>query len=85
MSDVVKRLSRWYDVDIEMKDQKLFEYRFRATFKDESLEEVLSLLKISSPIDYRISGREMLDDGQFTRRKVTLYLKKGKSVKPLKG
>lgn len=81
MTDVVTRLSRWYNVDMELKDKQLYEYRFRATFKDESLEDVLSLLKLSSPIiDYSVSDRKMQENGQFSRRKVTLYLKKGKAV-----
>ena len=33
--------------------------RLRATFIDESLEEVLDLLKRSLPIDYRIENRDL--------------------------
>ncbi len=51
LEDVIKRIGYFYNVDIELKDEKLKEYRYRATFEDESLDEILHLLKISSPVE----------------------------------
>ncbi len=45
LEDVIKKIGYFYNVDIELKDEKLKEYRYRATFEDESLDEILHLLK----------------------------------------
>ncbi|MEN8251508.1 MAG: FecR domain-containing protein [Bacteroidota bacterium] len=78
MYNVVKRISRWYNVEINLKDKEMESYTFRATFENEAFSEVLKLLKASSPIDYVEHEREMLSDGTFTKRRVTLFLKPGK-------
>jgi len=76
MSEVARRIERWYNVEVEVADKQLNQYVFRGTFQDDSLEEVLKLLSLTSPIGYRIVDREMLDDGTFVKKKVKLYLKK---------
>jgi len=35
----------------------------------------LNLLKLSSPIDYKISQRKLLPDGEFTKQKITIMKK----------
>jgi type II secretory pathway component GspD/PulD (secretin) len=54
-----------------LKDEKLKDYEYTATFTDESLEEILELLKRSAPITYAIS-EQRLDDDEFTERIVTI-------------
>ena len=73
LEDVIKRISYFYNVDIELKDEKLKEYRYRATFEEESLDEILHLLKISSPVDYREVKREPLPDGSFPKKKIIIF------------
>jgi ferric-dicitrate binding protein FerR (iron transport regulator) len=73
LEDVIKRIGYFYNVDIELKDEKLKEYRYRATFEEESLDEILHLLKISSPVDYREIKREPLPDGSFPRKKIIIF------------
>ena len=75
MVDVAHRISRWYCVEVEIADQELKTYSFRATFIDDSLEEVLNLLKMTSPIDYKIIQRKKLPDGSFSKKRVELYRK----------
>ncbi|MBA7529066.1 hypothetical protein ES705_21258 [subsurface metagenome] len=77
MNVVVNRIGRWYNVEINLKDKELESYRYRATFEDETFSEVLKLLKLTSPIDYVEHKREMLWDGTFTKKKITLFLKPG--------
>jgi ferric-dicitrate binding protein FerR (iron transport regulator) len=76
MADVVRRIERWYNVKIELADHELEKYSFRATFQDDSLEDVLRFLSMTSPISYVITPREMLQDGTFKKEKVTIYLRK---------
>jgi ferric-dicitrate binding protein FerR (iron transport regulator) len=76
MNEVVKRLSRWFNVEISVKDPEINDYIYKATFSDETLSQVLNMLKISAPIDYRIIESKPLPDGKFTKQKVILMKKK---------
>lgn len=76
MSEVARRIERWYNVEVVLSDQKLENYSFRATFLDDTLEEVLHCLSLTSPISYNISQREQLPDGTYKKEIVTIYLKK---------
>lgn len=76
MEDVVKRLSRWFNVEIIISDPEIKEYVYKATFKNENLTQVLNLLKLSAPIDYRITERKAMSNGDFTKQKVYLMKKK---------
>lgn len=73
---VVKRLEKWYNVKMVIGDRELENYRFTATFIDESLEQVLKLLSLSSPIEYTITPAQKQKDNSFTMRKVILTKKK---------
>ena len=72
MEELARRISRWYNVDVEIEGQGLQEYLFRGVFEDDSLEEVLRLLKMTSPIDYEIHDRQANADGSFSRKKIIL-------------
>lgn len=74
LEEVVKKLSMMFNVDIEIESTELKNYRYRATFEDESLEEILKLLKLSSPINFREVRRVALPDGSFPKKKVIVYL-----------
>ncbi len=76
MKEVERRIERWYNIDIELVDKELEKYVFRGTFQDNSLEEVLHYLSMTSPIRYRIVDRKLLDDGTIQKKKVLLYKKK---------
>lgn len=54
MSEVVKKIERWYGVTIVVKDPKIYDYSFTAKFKSESVSQVLEILKISSNINFNI-------------------------------
>jgi hypothetical protein len=70
---VIKKISQLYKVDIELQGNELQDYRYRATFEDESLSEILKLLKLSSPIDYKEIKRQLLPDGSFSKRKIVIF------------
>lgn len=75
LSQDARRLERWYNVDIEIVDDVLKNYKFKATFKDETLEEVIRLLALSTPIDYEILPRKMDENGVYMKKKIILKLK----------
>jgi len=76
MSEVVKRLSRWFNVEITIKDPEIKNYIYTATFSDETLSQVLYFLKVSAPIEYRIEEPEILINGKSSKQKVVLMKKK---------
>lgn len=77
MDEVASRLERWYDVSVEIADSSLLSYSFRGTFENDSLEEVLRLLKMTSPLDYKIVKRIKLSDGSFSKKKIFFYKSNG--------
>lgn len=80
LSQIVKKISQVYNIDIEIKGEEILNYTFRATFQDESLAEILKLLKMSSPIDYIEVKRDPLPDGSFPRKKVIIFPARQKRI-----
>ncbi|WP_163707249.1 FecR family protein [Mangrovibacterium lignilyticum] len=72
--DLAVRLSRWYHVEIEIKDQKLKDYKYYGTFENESLDDVLRLIALTAPIKYKEVDRKKLADGTFSNRKIVLEI-----------
>ena len=70
---IARRLERWYNIDVEVKVALTEDLRLRATFKDESLEDVLDLLKRSLPIDYRIENRDLKPNETYAKKKVLIF------------
>ena len=73
---VIERLEKWYNVDINITDNALQNYSFTATFIDESLEQVLKLLCLSSQMQCTIAPAQKLSDNSFRKRKVTFSINK---------
>jgi ferric-dicitrate binding protein FerR (iron transport regulator) len=76
MPEVVRRLNRWFNVDIQLEGPELKGWAYTATFEDESLEQVLELLKISAPVDYMIKRREMKSDKTFSKMEIVIKQKR---------
>lgn len=51
-----ERLERWYGVRIQFRDNRLKNNRFKGKFKRLPLNEVLNILKKSTPFHYQITG-----------------------------
>jgi ferric-dicitrate binding protein FerR (iron transport regulator) len=75
MEEVIKRLSRWFNVEIIVNDPEIKSYIYKASFRNENLLQVLNLLKISAPIDFRITERKTMQNGEFSKQKVYLMKK----------
>lgn len=73
MAEVVRRLERWYNVNISLADEELEKYSFRATFQDDSVEEVLKFLALTSPIGYKITPRSLTPDGSYRKQEIIIY------------
>ena len=80
LEELARQLSRWYNVDVNIKGDQTSEFQYRATFEDENLDEVLRLLKISSQLDYKINERVKQTDGSFSKQKITLRVKEKSKI-----
>lgn len=76
LGEAVKKLSRWFNVDIQVKDPKLLELTYTATFEHETLPQVMELLSMVTPVNYSISTRKEISKGIFSKRKVILTYRK---------
>ncbi len=76
LEEVAVRLGKWYNSDIVIEDDALKNIPYRATFKDQSLERVLSLLKITAPISYELIEAKTNKNGAYEKQKVIIRYKK---------
>jgi ferric-dicitrate binding protein FerR (iron transport regulator) len=76
MDEVVRQLNKKFNVDIILQDAELKEYIYTATFQDESLTQILELLKISAPVNYVIYKPIQLADNSFSKQKIIITKRK---------
>jgi transmembrane sensor len=60
LSDLVIKLERKYDVKFVFASEKLKQFRFTGTLENETLTQVLDVIKLSSPIAYTLQGKTVL-------------------------
>lgn len=75
LSDVFKRLSRWYNVKITITDDQIKQYKYRATFRDEPVEEVIRLIALTLPIEFHIQKRAYDEQGVYAVKEITIQKK----------
>jgi len=81
VEDVAKKLARWYNVEVEIANEKVKDFTFTATFMDETLPQVLELMTLATPVRYELTLREKLPDGTFSKQKVLIGLKYTTKIK----
>ncbi len=74
MNEVIMKLERWFNVDVELKDPELLQYRYTAVFEHETIRQALEMLRFSSPIDYRIIPGEKQPDDARSRSKIEIKI-----------
>jgi ferric-dicitrate binding protein FerR (iron transport regulator) len=75
MAEIVKQLSRRFNVRIELEDAKLYDYEYSATFTVESIREILSLLEKSAPVRCTVIEPEQNRDFAYSKRTVIIRAK----------
>ena len=60
LSVLVEKLSRKYNFTFVFKSEDIKRFRFSGTLQDETLQQVMDVIKISSPIDYTIVGKTII-------------------------
>jgi len=79
MEQVTKRLGRWFNVEIEIRDSELLDYALWATFTNEPLEEVMKLLSLTAPIRFKEQERGKTTGNVYLPRKVIFCLDKSRA------
>jgi ferric-dicitrate binding protein FerR (iron transport regulator) len=79
IADIANKLSKWYNVDVEIINEKAKGYTCTATFTDETLGQVLELMSLPTPVYFQLMPREKAPDGSFAKQKVRIGLKKNQS------
>ncbi len=73
--NVLNELSRKYNVLFEIRDDQVKTYTYTATFENLTLEDILELLKMSSPINYKSENLTINQQNAYERRKIMIYSK----------
>jgi len=60
LSTLVIKLERKYDVKIVFGSEKLKQFRFTGTLENETLTQVLDVIKLSAPLGYKLQGKTVL-------------------------
>jgi ferric-dicitrate binding protein FerR (iron transport regulator) len=60
LSHLVIKLERKYDVKFIFGNEKLKQFRFSGTLENETITQVLDVIKLSAPLGYTLSGKTVL-------------------------
>ena len=75
LGDLAIKLERRYDVNINFANEYLKTFRFTGTLQDESIEQVLKVISLSSPIVFDIDGKQVnfYNNDDFAKKYKGLY------------
>ncbi len=54
------KLERWYNVEIIIKNDKLKDYRFTGTFENETVEQAIAALQLTTKFDYKFEKNKII-------------------------
>jgi len=60
LEEIVPKLERWYDLDIEIADIKLKTYRYTGTITKENIDQVLTAMQLIKPFHFKIQNDDVI-------------------------
>ena len=75
MLQVTERLSRMFNVDFQVKDE-VKDYTYTVILEDESLSQILDLMTIATPVDWKALSRNKLPDGTYSKQIIVIERRK---------
>jgi len=75
LEEVVKKLSRRYNIDIVLHRESNTDYKFRASFSTENITQILNYMELAAPIQWTFTAPEQLNDLSYKRQRIDLWLK----------
>lgn len=75
LGDLASELERRYNVTIRFDNESIKKYRFNGILADETFEQVLEIIKVSAPINYKIkSNQVILEDNLDSKKNYDRFL-----------
>ncbi len=59
LEDLLPKFERWYNVEIDLTDQKVRDLRFTGILIDENVVEALEVMKLIEPFNYKLIGNKI--------------------------
>lgn len=79
LEEMAVTMERRFNVNVDFKEDELKNYRFSGTFRQETLEQVLNILKLTAPLDYSIEeGTVTISVDKVLKEKYANALRNGK-------
>lgn len=75
LEEVVKKLSRRYNIDIVLHRESQKDYKFRATFSSENITQILDYLRMVAPISWSFADMKQQQDYTYPRQRIDVWLK----------
>jgi ferric-dicitrate binding protein FerR (iron transport regulator) len=70
--EALNKIARRYNVTFEIHGNELLDLRYTATFIDESIIDVMQMLKVVSPITYKIDYRTSVRDKEYKKPRIII-------------
>lgn len=74
LGEIFERLERHFNVDIQFNNISGKEYKYRATFRNETLPQILDYLAKSAALKWRTEEAVQQEDDTFTKKKIIVDL-----------
>lgn len=75
LEEVMKKLSRRYNMDIVLHRQSQKDYKFRATFSSENITQILDYLRMAAPISWSFADMKQQQDYTYPRQRIDVWVK----------
>ncbi|MDR1919316.1 MAG: DUF4974 domain-containing protein [Tannerellaceae bacterium] len=75
LEEVIKSLSRRYNVDIVLHKETEKTYKFRASFSNETITQVLNYMKLAAPIEWSITETRQRTDSSYEAQRIDIHIK----------
>lgn len=59
-SDVALKMERWFDVEVEFKNERLKDVRITGSFENETLQQAIAALQFSTSFQFKIENNKLL-------------------------
>ena len=74
LEEVLKRLERHFNVEIQFNNRSGKEYKYRATFRTETLSQILDYLARSADLKWKIEEPQQQADDTLSKTKIRVDL-----------
>ncbi len=75
LEEVLRTLSRRYNVELNIRNRSSVNYRVYATFSTETVPQILDILKLVAPISWSVKNAEQKEDMSFSRQQFDIVIK----------